>query len=205
MQRKLTTEQIGKLKQARNGICSVRSIWEDTDEGRRDWQTVVDLIDAKIHNGTSDGRPWKELGTPIPDGWRKADHPDDYKRDDAQFLSKKHHEWRDRSKCSQGLRFFSGYTYIVPIEPELTDKDACGSPRLLVMVRDEGTDPWQGPKKLIEVFEFGSHRYQTRTLDGRTGSWEQARRATPAEIEAAGLDQSTKVEPCRGHDLQGPQ
>lgn len=205
MQRKLTTEQIGKLKQARNGICSVRSIWEDTDEGRRDWQAVVDLIDAKIHNGTSDGKPYVDPEPPMPEGWRRAE-ADEWTRTDTQYWDIYRKDWRPRS--SQGTAFdpvVMKTRYIVPIDPPLTDQDAKARP--LVMVRDAVHNDWVREPKILVSAPPASARYVVvdDVNDKTATSWEHARRATPAEIEAAGLDQSTKVEPCRGHEQQGPQ
>ena len=137
-------------------------------------------------NQTSDGKPWVDPEPPIPEGWRRADHPNDYMRDDVKFLSKQHHEWEDRSKCSPGLRFFSGYTYIVPIEPPLTDQDACVWPRLKVMVRDNESQSWCGPYLYQGKNDDGA-KYPFAVNSGKGGDrvWNQARRATPAEIEAA--------------------
>ncbi len=145
------------------------------------------------------------IDPPIPDGWRKADHPNDYKRGNAKFLSKLHHQWRDRSKCSQGLRFFSGYTYIVPVEPALTDKDAKERP--WVMAKDHITGSWQGPYRLL-VGPPTALSWVVLTSNRITLFFDTARRATAKEIQQAGLDRpenQPKVEPCRGHDQQGPQ
>jgi hypothetical protein len=184
MQRKLTKQEIGKLKQARNGIAG-GVIWVRTDEGFDYWNEVIRLLDAKIKHGTSDGNPYVDSEPPIPEGWRKA-NADEWQRKDVQFWHTTEKSWMKRPcmgdpfdppKCNTH--------YIVPIDPPLTDRDACVWPRLLVMVRDADGDDWQGPLFLLSVndssWPFGvACKYK---IWG--GGWKQARRATPAEIEAA--------------------
>jgi hypothetical protein len=127
---KLTKEQIGKLKQARNGIEN-GVFWAQTDEGHNYWQKVSELLDAKIKHGTSDGKPW------------------------------------------------------VDPDPPLTDEDACVWPRRWVMVRDDESEPWRGPYRYLGKNDDYPHPFVVDS--GKDGGriWEQARRATPKEIEAA--------------------
>ena len=184
-QTKLTKEEIGKLKQARNGIEN-GVVWDETDEGHNYWQKVSELLDAKIKHGTSDGKPYVDPEPPIPEGWRLA-NADEWTRTDVKFCSSlSAFEWRPRPV--QGNPFdgpIHNIRYIVPIDPPLTDQDACVWPRLLVMVRDHESKPWLGP-----------YRYQGKSDDSAfpfiadsgldvDRVWKQARRATPAEIEAA--------------------
>jgi hypothetical protein len=160
-----------------------------------------DLFDAPIRGALY----IVPINPPIPDGWRKADHPNDYKRGNAKFLSKLHHQWRDRSKCSQGLRFFSGYTYIVPVDPPLTDQDAKDRP--WVMAKEYVAGSWQGPYRLL-VGPPTALSWVVLTSNRTILFFGTVRRATAKEIQQAGLDRSentAKVEPCRGHDQQGPQ
>jgi hypothetical protein len=69
------------------------------------------------------------------------------------------------------------------VEPELTDEDA--RQRIWVMVRDTEVQFWKGPRKFaakagqFHVFSFP---------DDALTSWNFCRRATPAEIAAAGLE-----------------
>ena len=185
MQTKLTNEEIGKLKQARNGIAD-GVIWARTDEGFDYWNEVIRLLDAKINHGTSDGKPYVDPEPPIPEGWRKAE-ADEWQRRDVQFWHKTEKSWMERPcmgdpfdppKCNT--------RYIVPIDPPLTDQDACVWPRRWVMVRDKIDRPWEGPLELQGVSKNGSFRYPTN--DPKNGICEYyrfARRATPEEIEAA--------------------
>ncbi len=182
-QKKLTKENAKSLHEAADIIQDCFD-WSDTDEGAHFWFRVVELLRNKASNGTSDGMPWVDPEPPIPEGWRRADHPDDYMRDDVKFFSKLHREWKDRSKCSPGLRFFSEYTYIVPVDPPLTDQDACVWPRLLVMVRNRDTEKFHGPYRLGMVNQ-GGWKYTVFIKDDERYSFFQARRATPEEIEAA--------------------
>jgi hypothetical protein len=185
MQRKLTKQEVGKLKQARNGIAD-GVIWARTDEGFYYWNEVIRLLDAKINHGTSDGKPLVDPEPAIPEGWRRA-NADEWQRKDVKFCSSlSAFEWRLRP--AQGIPFdepIHNVRYIVPIDPPLTDRDACVWPRLLVMVRDADGDDWQGPLFLLSVndssWPFGvACKYK---IWG--GGWKQARRATPEEIEAA--------------------
>lgn len=183
MQIKLTQWQIEKLKQAKEGIRAGLA-WNSSDEGDEYWSEAVRKIDLKIEYGTSDGKPYVEPEPPIPEGYRKA-NADEWRRRDVKYWDLCHKDWRPR--LSQGIAFdppVMQTRYIVPIDPPLTDEDACVWPRLLVMVRD--TSRWEGPFELQGVSKSGVYRYATN--DPRTGiceTYRQARRATPEEIEAA--------------------
>jgi hypothetical protein len=185
-QKKLTKENAKSLYEAADIIQGCFN-WGDTDEGVHFWGGVVELLRSKASNGTSDGMPWVDPEPPIPEGWRRADHPDDYTRDDVKFWHKTEKSWMERPcmgdpfdppKCNT--------RYIVPIDPPLTDQDACVWPRRWVMVRDKIDRPWEGPLELQGVSKNGSFRYPTN--DPKNGICEYyrfARRATPEEIEAA--------------------
>ncbi len=185
MQTKLTTEQIGKLKQARNGIAGGIP-WLAIDEAKDFWQHALNGLDAKIKHGTSDGKPWIDAEPPIPEGWRRAE-PDEWQRRDVKYWDLYEKDWRPR--LSQGTEFDPpkfNTRYIVPIDPPLTDEDACVWPRLLVMVRDCESKPWEGPLELQGVSKNGNFRYPTNDpKNGICECYRFARRATPAEIEAA--------------------
>lgn len=73
------------------------------------------------------------------------------------------------------------------VDPPLTDQDACVWPRLLVMVRDKDTEPWRGPFQYVgkDTASDCSLKYMVWGTDGYHEWYEQARRATPEEIEAA--------------------
>ena len=72
------------------------------------------------------------------------------------------------------------------VEPELTDKDACVWPRLLVMVRDRDSGPWQGPVHFVAKTDC---ELCFVTEHDRRGvvCWRYARRATAEEIKGAKL------------------
>jgi hypothetical protein len=71
-------------------------------------------------------------------------------------------------------------------EPPLTDEDARSRP--WVMVRDDDKDPFEGPYifvcKTKERYKFAVALPGLKGL----GNWRYARRATPEEIAAAGLE-----------------
>jgi hypothetical protein len=72
------------------------------------------------------------------------------------------------------------------VEPPLTDEDARQRP--WVMVRDDFSTTWNGPKILVcvtkEKFSFNAMSPSLNELNG----WQYARRATAEEIAAAGLE-----------------
>ena len=184
MQTKLNKQEIGKLKQARSGI-SLRVIWVESDEGFDYWQQVIRLLDAKIKHGTSDGKPYVDPEPPIPEGWRKAE-ADEWKRKDVKYWDLYEKGWRPR--LSQGTAFDPPVMqthYIVPVDPPLTDHDACVWPRLRVMVRDESNRDWRGPFEYVCKEDSNSEYSHVVRGQGGRHAWKQARRATPAEIEAA--------------------
>jgi hypothetical protein len=69
------------------------------------------------------------------------------------------------------------------VEPSLTDEDARARP--WVMVRDTEVQFWKGPRKLAAK---AGRFYVFSFPDDALTSWNFCRRATPAEIAAAGLD-----------------
>jgi hypothetical protein len=160
-------------------------VWAETDEGHEYWADVVEHLLNKASNRTSDGKPYVEPEPPIPEGYRKA-NADDWRRKDVKFWSVNDLQWNDRP--AQESKFdapIHGTRYIVPIDPPLTDEDACVWPRLLVMVRDESDRDWRGPFEYVCKEDCNSeHPYVVRGQEGRH-AWKQARRATPEEIEAA--------------------
>ena len=87
-----------------------------------------------------------------------------------------------RSKASNGTS--DGKPWVEP-EPPLTDEDACVLPRLLVMVRDDELQPWDGPYRYLGKYDDPAFPFVADS--GKDGDlvWKQARRATPEEIEAA--------------------
>jgi hypothetical protein len=70
------------------------------------------------------------------------------------------------------------------VDPPLTDEDF--AKRIWVMCRDRDSDPWVGPRKSAAK---STEYYFAFTSKGDTVThWMQCRRATPAEIAAAGLE-----------------
>ena len=182
MQRKLKEENAKSLHEAADIIQGCFD-WSDTDEGAHFWFMVVELLRNKASNRTSDGKPWVKPEQTIPEGYRKA-NADEWKRSDVKY-------WH--SEKGWVLRTFQRSTfdkfntlYIVPIDPPLTDGDACVWPRLLVMVRDYESKPWEGPLELQGVSKNGNFRYPTNDpKNGICECYRFARSATPEEIEAA--------------------
>ena len=184
MQTKLTKQEIGKLKQARSGI-SGGVLWSRTNEGYDYWQQVIDGLDAKIKHGTSDGKPYVEPEPTIPEGWRKAE-ADEWTRNDVQYWDTTEKSWMKRPCMGDPFdSLLCGTRYIVPVDPPLTDQDACVWPRLLVMVRDCNDRDWQGPFEYVCKEDSSSEYLYVVRGNGGRHAWKQARRATPAEIEKA--------------------
>ena len=184
MQTKLTEQHIGNLKQAQNGIFN-GFVYSDTDEGFGYWQEVIDKLDDKIKHGTSDGKPWVEPELPIPVGYRKAE-ADEWRRNDVKYWDGYYLDWRTR--LLQGTAFDAAVRkthYIVPIDPPLTDRDACVWPRILVMVRDHESKPWLGPYRYKGKDDGSAFPFIADSGLDVDRVWKQARRATPEEIEAA--------------------
>ncbi len=71
------------------------------------------------------------------------------------------------------------------VEPSLTDEDARQRP--WVMVRDCVAVQWYGPVVFVDKLPNGGHACRTRFQDG-INVWLECRRATAAEIAAAGLE-----------------
>jgi hypothetical protein len=72
------------------------------------------------------------------------------------------------------------------VEPELTDEDAKQRP--WVMVRQQLQREWTGPCILVCVTK-DRYSYTAATPDlSETNTWQECRRATPEEIEAANAD-----------------
>ena len=69
------------------------------------------------------------------------------------------------------------------VEPPLTDEDARA--RILVMCRDREAADWQGPH--VFAAKGGHFFYAFISKGGVVRPFNQCRRATPAEIAAAGL------------------
>jgi hypothetical protein len=73
------------------------------------------------------------------------------------------------------------------VEQPLTDEDARA--RILVMIRAGENIPWTGPATLVDCLQANKARFLVVWPDKK--SWSScmfARRATPAEIAAAGLE-----------------
>jgi hypothetical protein len=183
MQTKLTKEQIEKLKQARNGIKSV--LVPTIDHQGVFWLEVLGFLDAKIYNGTSDGKPWVEPESPIPEipeGYRLAE-PDEYKRGDVLFWWIDYSKWEPRTY--QGSRFddpSEKTIYIVPNDTLLTDEDACVFPRKLVMVRQAVKQLWKGPYSYVGR---DAVYYCVLNEHNKLSMFTHIREATQTEIEAA--------------------
>jgi hypothetical protein len=186
MQRKLKEEDAKLLYEAADIIQGCFD-WSDTDEGAHFWFRVVELLRNKASNRTSDGKPYVDPEPPIPEGYRKAE-PDEWQRKDVKTWEGAHDfsrgNWAVRPSHKVGKPFnTSPDFYIVPIDPPLTDHDACVWPRRLVMVRDIDRHPWIGPYKYLGKTDA------SYSIDPNNGGcatdWKQARPATPAEIEAA--------------------
>ena len=126
---------------------------------------------------------------PVPEGWRVASE-DEYHRSDIKTWEGSHDgdrgHWRVRPGHKAGKPFNGpNYLYIVPIEPPLTDQDACVWPRLLVMVRDNECQEWKGPFIYKGKDDDTVYPFVAASDRGRSRAWTYARRATPEEIEAA--------------------
>jgi hypothetical protein len=72
------------------------------------------------------------------------------------------------------------------VEPPLTDEDARQRP--WVMVKTMEASPWQGPFVLIRERDVGIRYIVENHRHGATSSHTHVRRATAAEIAAAGLE-----------------
>ena len=180
MQMKLTEENAKRLDKAADIIAQAFS-WGDTDEGNEYWDEVYERLRNKAANRTSDGKPYVEPEPEIPEGYRKA-NADEWRRKDVKLWLQATKEWELR--YCQGCPFDkTAEHYIVPIDPPLTDQDACVVPRLLVMVRDHESDGWFGPYKYLGKSKHGYAVDPDNS--GLSPLWSQARRATPEEIEAA--------------------
>jgi hypothetical protein len=99
--------------------------------------------------------------------------------------------WKEIQKIRQSVCDMLGHntTDGLPyVDPPLTDEDARQRP--WVMVRDDESDGWHGPRILAAVTPQATIRcYYILSSDGKTiTTWTQCRRATPAEIAAAGLE-----------------
>jgi len=83
---------------------------------------------------------------------------------------------------------YEGTTDGLPyVEPPLTDEDAKTRP--WVMVRDNDSLPWVGPLIFVAKCADDNHSYYVFSKGkSRLEYWDFARRATPAEIAAAGLE-----------------
>jgi hypothetical protein len=183
-QKKLTKENAKSLHEAADIIQGCFN-WGDTDEGVHFWGGVVELLRSKASNGTSDGKPWVDPEPAMPEGWRRAE-PDEWQRRDVQFWHETEKSWMERPcmgdpfdppKCNT--------RYIVPIDPPLTDEDACVWPRLLVMVRDDEVQPWFGPYQYQGKGDAKEHPFVVNSGKDGDRVWKQARRATTEEIKAA--------------------
>ena len=184
MQTKLTEENAKKLDYAAD-IISQAFTWGDTDEGHEYWDEVCEHLMMKASNRTSDGKPYVEPEPPIPEGYRKA-NADEWTRTDVKHWDNFFKEWRPR--MNQGTAFdpsYCGTRYIIPIDPPLTDKDACVWPRLLVMVRDDDKQEWKGPVCYFGKDDDSDWPFVVFFPDRGSEAYAQARRATPEEIEAA--------------------
>ncbi len=72
------------------------------------------------------------------------------------------------------------------VEPPLTDEDA--RQRIWVMARTLDKCPWQGPFVLIRERKAGVRYLVENHRNGAIYGYDNARRATPEEIAAAGLE-----------------
>lgn len=202
MQKKLTAIQVSEVRKALQSLENTIHLLSETviGVGGRMYKLETHLRNVCEH-GTTDGKPWVEPEPPIPNGFRRVT-ADEWKRTDVMVWSYRTDEWEMR--LIQGSKFDppgGRSIYIVPIDPPLTDQDACVVPRLLVMVRDHESDGWFGPYKYLGKSKHGYAVDPDNS--GLSPLWSQARRATPQEIKQAGLDRPenpAKVEPCRGHD-----
>jgi hypothetical protein len=70
------------------------------------------------------------------------------------------------------------------VEPPLTDEDARARP--WVMVRDNNVEPWKGPHRFAAKCVHEHYPYYV-FLEDSVVEFKYCRRATPAEIAAAGL------------------
>jgi hypothetical protein len=181
MQTKLKEENAKRLDYAAD-IISQAFAWSDTDEGSEYWDEVYEHLRMKASNRTSDGKPYIDPEPPIPDGWRRA-LDNEHCRKDVKLWDKDKKQWAKRLFPSQP--FLNGDRYIVPIDPPLTDHDACVWPRLLVMVRDDELQPWWGPYSYQGKNDAAQYPFVVNSGKDGDRVWKQARRATPEEIEAA--------------------
>jgi hypothetical protein len=98
--------------------------------------------------------------------------------------------WKEIQKIRQsvcdmlGHNTTNGRPYV---EPPLTDEDA--RQRIWVMIRAGENIPWTGPATLVDCLQANKARFLVVWPDKK--SWSScmlARRATPSEIAAAGLE-----------------
>jgi hypothetical protein len=108
-------------------------------------------------------------------------------RDAWEILSQIRHLWQEIDSVRLAIRLMfeqdttDGRSYV---EPPLTDEDARQRP--WVMVRDNEAEPWRGPRALAACCG-GDYYTFTPSVCGIIG-FRYARRATPEEIAAAGLE-----------------
>ena len=106
------------------------------------------------------------------------------------IMSEGHSYWSKihQSICDKIWNRTSDGKPLVEVEPELTDKDACVWPRMLVMVRDSNEGPWAGPYRYLGRHIKYSYPFIVESIDGGISyCWKQARPATAEEIKEAGL------------------
>lgn len=187
MQHKLTEYQIELLNSA---FIQLRDFglsfgYENTIEGSDYWHKVLNNINDKRLNGTSDGKSYVEPEPPIPEGYRKA-NPDEWTRRDVKYWDLLQKDWHLRHL--QGVEFnlpFMQTRYIVPVDPPLTDQDARTRP--WIMVKNSEEEQWQGPYSYMAKDERDPNlhyeRYLVRRRDGNFEWFCDAREATPEEIK----------------------
>jgi hypothetical protein len=87
-------------------------------------------------------------------------------------------------RCISGMVNYGTTDGLPYVEPTLTDDDM--AKRIWVMCRDRDSDEWAGPSK--SAAKSNEHYYAFMSNGDFLTLWMQCRRATPAEIAAAGLE-----------------
>jgi hypothetical protein len=110
-------------------------------------------------------------------------------RDAWEILSQIRHLWQEIDGVRLAIRLMfehnttDGRPYV---EPPLADEDARQRPWVMARTLDEC--PWQGPFVLIRERKAGVRYVVENFKNGAIYGYNNARRATPEEIAAAGLE-----------------
>jgi hypothetical protein len=186
-EREQADAMIGKLGQS--DVMCLRS-YVLKDVGRK-----VDAIKTQIAKMIMTPPPAAGIGsgttTPEDNMQRRLTESEEQKlRVTWNYLGQIKSPWKEIQKIRQsvcdmlGHNTTNGRPYV---EPPLTDEDA--RQRIWVMIRAGENIPWTGPATLVDCLQANKARFLVVWPDKK--SWSScmlARRATPSEIAAAGLE-----------------